>query len=60
MGPEGLPVLLILFERGCHISILGSHFISWRGFKGRANAEGGLRAKTKAGRFKSKGEGWAI
>ena len=62
MGPEGLPVLLILFEGGCYVSILGSHFF-WRGFKGRANAEGGskagrrlggLRAKAKAGWFKGK------
>ena len=57
IGPEGLPVLLILFERGCYINILGSYFISWRGFKGRVNAEGGLKVKTKVGRFKSKGEG---
>ena len=40
MRPEGLPVLLIFFEGDCHISILGSYFISWRGFKGKANAEG--------------------
>ena len=52
MGPKGLPVLLILFEGGYHISILGSHFISWREFKGRANAEGGLRA--------GQGECWAV
>ena len=35
MGPEGLPILLILFEGGCHVNILGSHF-SWREFKGKA------------------------
>ena len=28
MGLEDLPVLLIFFEGGYHINILGSHFIS--------------------------------
>ena len=28
MGPEGLLVLLILFEGGCYVSILGSHLFS--------------------------------
>ena len=52
MGPEGLPVLLILFEGGCHVSILGSHLEGvqgqgqCRGFKGKVNAN--------AGRFKGK------
>ena len=58
MGPEGLPILLILFEGGCYISILGNHFISWRGFKGRANAEGSRAGQGEyRGRFKGKGEG---
>ena len=39
MGPEGLPVLLILFERSYHISILGSHFIYSLG--------GGLRVRAR-------------
>ena len=40
MGPEGLLVLLILFKRGYYVSILRSHFVFWRGFKGKVIAEG--------------------
>ena len=42
MGPKGLLVLLILFEGGYYINILGSHFIYFfgGGFKGKANVEG--------------------
>ena len=46
MGPEGLPVLLILFKGGCHISILRSHFVYFlEGVQGQG--ECGLRARRK-------------
>ena len=52
MGPEGLLVLLILFEGGYHVSILGSHLFP-RGCSRAGQGE-------CKGRFKGKGEGWVV
>ena len=52
MGPEGLLVLLILFEEGYHVSILGSHSVSWRGFKGTGRRV--VQGQGQCGGFKGK------
>ena len=58
IGPEGLPVLLILFEGGCHVSILRNYlFISLEGGS-RAGPMRRVQGQGKGeyrGRFKGKG-----
>ena len=49
MGPEGLPVLLILFKNGYHINIFGSHLFPRGGSK--------VRQGECKGRFKGKSKG---
>ena len=63
MGPEGLPILLILFKGGYHVSILGSHLflegVQGQGQKQRVIQRQRLRVQGqgKYGGFKGKAKG---